>query len=99
MFCHSTNTASFFSVLIAALIFSLSLARVAAAQGNTSLGTRTLQSNTIRYRGRLLEPSRRAVHESTRDSAPPNHELHEFHETRLRVIRAIRGCSFRSLWH
>jgi len=46
MFCHSTNTASFFSVLIAALIFSLSLARVAAAQGNTSLGTRTLQSNT-----------------------------------------------------
>ena len=43
---HSTNTASFFSVLIAALIFSLSLAGVAAAQGNTSLGTGALQSNT-----------------------------------------------------
>ena len=43
---HSTNTASFFSVLIAALIFSLSLAGVAAAQGNTSLGTGALQNNT-----------------------------------------------------
>ena len=46
MFRHSTNTASFFSVLIAALIFSLSLAGVAAAQGNTSLGTSALGSNT-----------------------------------------------------
>ena len=46
MFCHSTNTASFFSVLMAALIFSLSLAGVAAAQGNTSLGTGALQNNT-----------------------------------------------------
>ena len=35
MFRHSTNTASFFSVLIAALIFSLSLAGVAAAQRTT----------------------------------------------------------------
>ena len=43
---HSTNTASLFSVLIAALIFSLCLAGVAAAQGNTSLGTGALQSNT-----------------------------------------------------
>jgi len=43
---HSTNTASFFSVLIVALIFSLSLARVAAAQGNTSLGEGALFSNT-----------------------------------------------------
>ena len=46
MFRHSTNTASFFSVLIAALIFSLSLAGVAAAQTNTSLGTNALVSNT-----------------------------------------------------
>ena len=46
MFRHSTDTASFFSVLIAALIFSLSLAGVAAAQGNTSLGTGALQNNT-----------------------------------------------------
>ena len=46
MFNHSTNTASFFSVLTAALIFSLSLAGVAAAQGNTSLGTDALQNNT-----------------------------------------------------
>ena len=46
MFRHSTNTASFFSVLMAALIFSLSLAGVAAAQTNTSLGTGALQSNT-----------------------------------------------------
>ncbi len=43
---HSTNTASFFSVLIAALFFSLSLAGVAAAQSNTSLGTGALQNNT-----------------------------------------------------
>jgi hypothetical protein len=46
MFRHSTNTASFFSVLMAALIFSLSLPGVAAAQGNTSLGTGALQNNT-----------------------------------------------------
>ena len=46
MFCHSTNTISFFCVLIADLIFSLSLAGIAAAQGNTSLGTGALQSNT-----------------------------------------------------
>ena len=39
MLRHSTNTASFFSVLMVALIFSLSLAGVAAAQTNTSLGT------------------------------------------------------------
>src|SRR5215813_9820783 len=46
MFSHS-NTASFFCVLIAALIYSLSLAGVASAQtGNTSLGTDTLAHNT-----------------------------------------------------
>jgi trimeric autotransporter adhesin len=45
MFSHS-NTASFFSVLIAALISLLFLAGVAAAQTNTSLGTGALQSNT-----------------------------------------------------
>jgi hypothetical protein len=43
---HSTNTALFFSVFIAALIFSLSLAGVAAAQSNTSLGTGALRDNT-----------------------------------------------------
>jgi len=47
MFRHSTNTASFFFVLIAALIFSLSLAGVAAAHGtNTSLGAGALAGNT-----------------------------------------------------
>ena len=46
MFRHSTNTASFFSVLIVALIFSLSPVGVAAAQTNTSLGTNALVSNT-----------------------------------------------------
>ena len=44
MFRHST--ARFFSVLMVALIFSLSLAGVAAAQTNTSLGTNALVSNT-----------------------------------------------------
>lgn len=44
MFRHST--ARFISVLIAVLIFSLSLAGVAAAQTNTSLGTGALVSNT-----------------------------------------------------
>jgi trimeric autotransporter adhesin len=46
MFSHSTNTTSFFSVLIAALIYSLSLAGVAAVQSNTSLGTGALVNNT-----------------------------------------------------
>ena len=46
MFRHSTNTASFFSVLMAAFIFSLTMAGVAGAQGNTSLGTGALQNNT-----------------------------------------------------
>src|SRR5215813_648409 len=47
MFRQSSNTAAFFSVLIAALIFSLCLAGVAAAQvNNTSLGTAALQNNT-----------------------------------------------------
>ena len=46
MFSHSTNTASFFSVLIATLIFSLSLAGIAWAQGNTSLGINALGTNT-----------------------------------------------------
>ena len=46
MFNHSTNTASFFSVLMAALIFSLSQAGIAWAQGNTSFETGALQSNT-----------------------------------------------------
>ena len=46
MLRHSTNTASFLSVVIAVLMFSLSLAGVAAAQGNTSLGTGALQNNT-----------------------------------------------------
>src|SRR5262245_14070137 len=46
MFSHS-NTARFFCVLIAALIYSLSLAGVASAQtGNTSLGTGALVNNT-----------------------------------------------------
>jgi trimeric autotransporter adhesin len=46
MFSQS-NTASFFCVLIAALIYSLSLAGVASAQtGNTSLGTDALAHNT-----------------------------------------------------
>ena len=40
MFSHSINTA-----LIAALIFSLSVAVAAAAQSNTSLGTGALQNN------------------------------------------------------
>ena len=47
MFNHSTNTAWFFSVLTAVLIFSLSMAEVATAQeGNTRLGRRALQNNT-----------------------------------------------------
>jgi len=46
MFRHSTNTVSFFSVLMDALIFSLSLAGVAAAQTNTSLGAGALVNNT-----------------------------------------------------
>ena len=46
MFSHSTNTSSFFAVLVTALIFSLSLTGVAAAQNNTSLGIGALENNT-----------------------------------------------------
>jgi len=46
MFSHSISTASFFSILLATLIFSLALAGVAAGQDNTSLGTGALQNNT-----------------------------------------------------
>jgi hypothetical protein len=46
MFHHSLKAAPFFSVLIAALIYSLSLAGVASAQSNTSLGIGALQNNT-----------------------------------------------------
>ena len=46
MLRHSTNTASFITVLMAVLIFSLSLVGVAPAQTNTSLGTNALVSNT-----------------------------------------------------
>ena len=46
MLRHSINPASFFFSLIAALIFSLSMASVAAAQSNTSLGTGALVNNT-----------------------------------------------------
>jgi trimeric autotransporter adhesin len=47
MFQHFINAASFFSVLIAALTFSFSLAGVAAAQDqNTTLGVGALQNNT-----------------------------------------------------
>ena len=46
MFRNYANTASFFSVLIAALILSLSLAGIARAQDNTSLGVGALQNNT-----------------------------------------------------
>ncbi len=54
MFSHSTHTASFFSVLMAALIFSLTVAGVAWAQGNTSLGTDALQNNTTRNEWRQV---------------------------------------------
>ena len=46
MLRHSTNTASFFSVLNAAVIFSLVLSGVAGAQSNTSLRAGTVVSNT-----------------------------------------------------
>ena len=46
MFSHSTNMASFLSGFMAVLIFSLFLAGFAGAQGNTSLGTGALSSNT-----------------------------------------------------
>ena len=45
MLRNSTNAASFF-VLVTALIFSLSLAKITAARTNTSLGTGALVSNT-----------------------------------------------------
>ena len=46
MLHNSANTASFFSVVMAALLFSLCLVGIAAAQTNTSLGTGALVSNT-----------------------------------------------------
>ena len=46
MYSHFTNSSSFFSVLMAALIVSFSIPGGAAAQSNTSLGTGALQNNT-----------------------------------------------------
>ena len=46
MFRHSSNTASSFFIFMAVPLFLLSLTGVAAAQGNTSLGTGALVSNT-----------------------------------------------------
>ena len=46
MLRNLTRSASFFFVLIATIHFSLSLAGIAAAQSNTSLGTGALVSNT-----------------------------------------------------
>jgi len=49
MFSHSTNTASFFSVLIAAVIFLLFAAGgswAAKSQDNTDLGKDALKNNT-----------------------------------------------------
>ena len=46
MFSHSTKTASFFSILNAAVIFSLVLSGVAGAQSNTSLRAGIVVSNT-----------------------------------------------------
>ena len=45
MFRHSTNTASFLSVVIAVLMFSLSLAGVAAAQRQHQSGDRRASVN------------------------------------------------------
>jgi hypothetical protein len=47
MSSHSNNSSSFFSILMAALIFSLSLGGCGAAgRGNTRLGLNALQDNT-----------------------------------------------------
>jgi len=64
---HYTNTGSFFSVLFAALIFSLSLPGVAAAQTNTTLGTGALQ-RTPRAPTTRLSDLMRSV--TTRRAAP-----------------------------
>jgi hypothetical protein len=71
MFHHSTNTALFLSVLIATLIFSLSLAGIAAAQDNTSLGTGALFSNTT---ARTTAPadSMRSLITPSATSTPPS---------------------------
>ena len=46
MLRYSSEAGSFFPVFIAALVFSLSLGGLAAAQSNTSLGTGALVSNS-----------------------------------------------------
>jgi len=46
MLCNSSKTASFFFALLAALLCSLSVAEIAMAQSNTSLGTGALVSNS-----------------------------------------------------
>jgi hypothetical protein len=46
MLRNSTTTATSAFVLVAALLFSLSVAEIARAQSNTSLGTGALVSNT-----------------------------------------------------
>ena len=77
MFRHSTNTASFFSVLIVVLIFSLSLAGVAAAQTNTSLGTGALQSNTGGINNTAMD-SMRCLATPRAASTPPTEPMRSF---------------------
>jgi hypothetical protein len=75
MFGHSSNTAPFFSILMAALIFSLSLAGVAAAQGNTSLGSGALQSNTTGINNTALGLIR-SITTPRALSTPPSDAVH-----------------------
>jgi hypothetical protein len=50
MFHHSTNTALFLSILMSALIFSLSMAEVAAGAGRQHrLGRGALRNNTTGF--------------------------------------------------
>ena len=81
MFRHSTNTASFLSVVIAVLIFSLSLAGVAAAQqDNTSLGTGALQSNTTGSFNTAIG-SMRSLATPRAASTPPAESMRSFCNT------------------
>ena len=77
MLRHSTNTASFFSVLMAALIFSLSLAGVAAAQTTPVWGQARFRA-TPRASTTPLADSMRCLATSRAASTPPTESMRSF---------------------
>ena len=78
MFRHSTNTSSFFSILMTALIFSPSLAVILRPRATRVLGQGALQNNTTG----ILNTARHA-HFETVAARPDALELRNNHSIQI----------------